>query len=460
MGLTAAGVLAAAAATAAFCAVIGGWWGRRRGAVWYFAAATGLAVAIGQLPYLSGEALGLGALWALRRRRPLLGALLALGCALFSGVDGVFLAVAVGGWALSRRRLDRRNLQLVTVAVIPVAASAAIALLFPGTGMFPYPVGGLIWVLAACALFASPAFREAPALRVGAAAYAAMAVIAFAVPSPMGGNANRLAQVMGVPVLACFVPRWRGAATRLVGAGVVVALAAWAWAPGLDLVSPAASGPATTAAFYRPLLAQLEARSGRPVRVEIPPTRQHWESVYVAARYSLARGWERQIDTADNPLFYTAGPLNPVSYASWLKGMGVSYVALPDAPLDYAGRDEALLLRSGRVPGLRLVWRTPRWRLWAVEGSPGLVTGPGQLRSVGPGTLVVDVARPGRLTVRFRSGPYWSVAAGDACVERSPGGWIGIRARRAGTVDLRAVLIGGRGRCPALHRPAPSTRPK
>ena len=35
---------------------------------------------------------------------------------------------------------------------------------------------------------------------------------------------------------------------------------------------------------------------GTPVRVEVVPTEQHWESVYVARSDLLARGWDRQLD--------------------------------------------------------------------------------------------------------------------------------------------------------------------
>ena len=50
-----------------------------------------------------------------------------------------------------------------------------------------------------------------------------------------------------------------------------------------------------------------------PFRIEIPFTRFHWETYVVAPRYPLARGWERQLDIKDNPLFYS-GPLTAATY--------------------------------------------------------------------------------------------------------------------------------------------------
>ena len=54
--------------------------------------------------------------------------------------------------------------------------------------------------------------------------------------------------------------------------------------------SPPPSGCARTAA--------------RGVRVEVPPTANHWESAYLATQFELARGWLRQLDTTRDDIFY------------------------------------------------------------------------------------------------------------------------------------------------------------
>ena len=93
-------------------------------------------------------------------------------------------------------------------------------------------------------------------------------------------------------------------------------------------------------------------------RVEVVPTALHWEAVYVALRFPLARGWERQLDTANNPIFYDPGRLTPRSYRAWLLDNGVRFVALSDARLDYAAYGEAYLVRRG-VPGCGSSGETP-----------------------------------------------------------------------------------------------------
>ena len=60
-----------------------------------FAVGTAVQSAIGQVPFLAGEALALAALWALTRKRGAAAAVLALGATLTSPLAGVFLLMAV-----------------------------------------------------------------------------------------------------------------------------------------------------------------------------------------------------------------------------------------------------------------------------------------------------------------------------------------------------------------------------
>jgi hypothetical protein len=187
--------------------------------------------------------------------------------------------------------------------------------------------------------------------------------------------------------------------------------------------------------------------------VEVPPTQEHWESAFVAPYVSLARGWERQLDIADNPIFYHQGALTAESYQEWLYDGGITYVALPDAPLDYAAQAEKTLLTTGNLPYLRLVWSTPNWQLWQVLGSPGLVSGPATLTTLEPDHLTLVASAPGQITVRVRYTKYWSVASGQACVSQgaadwrpSPNAgvatyWTSVQALSAGVIQLSASVI-------------------
>ncbi|MHB1536714.1 MAG: hypothetical protein ACYC1D_19320 [Acidimicrobiales bacterium] len=451
VGLPAALVASAVGAAWAFDCLVTGFFRTRPLGSWYFATSTALAVAIGQLPYLSGEAFGLAALVALGAQRRVLAALLALAATLCSPLAGAFLAMACLAWAVrlawSRYPSGRRpGLPggLIAVMVVPLAVIGVVALAFPGDGPFPFPWTGLAITELLCLIALSPLVRSTPTIRFACLLYALATLGSFVVANPLGGNAPRLAASVGVALLACFVGAPRPAPVRplarIASVAVVVPFAVWQWAPAELVV--AQGDPATQAAFYHPLLhelARLGAGSG-PERIEIPPTKQHWEAAYVAPTVSLARGWERQLDTADNPIFYEPGALTAASYQRWLVHNGISFVALPATALDYAAVAEGALLRSGRLHHLALVWTSADWKLWRVTDSPGLVSGPARLTRLGTDAVALDVFAPGRVTVRLRYNAFWTVTAGRACVRATAGGWTAVDAAEAGLVTLVAKV--------------------
>jgi hypothetical protein len=207
-------------------------------------------------------------------------------------------------------------------------------------------------------------------------------------------------------------------------------------APVHDLVI-ASGNPAATNGYYRPLLGFLERQPGPPFRVEIPFTRFHWEAYAVASRFPSPRGWERQLDIKDNPIFYS-GPLTAATYEAWLHRNAVRFVAAPDAPLDYAGVKENRLISTG-LPYLRLVQRTPHWRVFAVTDPTPIATGPATVRAIGPDSVTLDAARPGRTLLRVRFSPYWTIDGGAGCVAPA-GAYTSVTLRRAGRAKLAISL--------------------
>jgi hypothetical protein len=233
--------------------------------------------------------------------------------------------------------------------------------------------------------------------------------------------------------------RWRGSA--------LIALAPFllywqANAPLSDLAS-AASDPAVHASYYAPLLRELErlgiGYSARPARIEVVPTVDHWEARFLAAHVPIARGWERQLDTERDALFYDgSAALTGSRYRAWLLDDAVSYVALPDAPLDYSAKSEAALLRNTPPPYLREVWSSPHWRLFAVLGGRALSPPPTVLTQLGDDSFTLQTPRAGTFTVRVRFTPYWQLASGHGCVLRAPGDWTLVRVTSG--VVVRVVI--------------------
>jgi hypothetical protein len=219
--------------------------------------------------------------------------------------------------------------------------------------------------------------------------------------------------------------------------------------------------PSAQRSYFTPLLSALaRASAGGPAgRVEVVPTEFHWEAADVAPVVPLARGWERQLDEADNPLFYgAAADLNAASYRAWLVDNGVRFVALADAPLDFSGIAEGRLVAAG-VPGLQLVWRSAHWRLYLVNGSSGIVAQPAHLVTAQGGRVVVSTPRPGPVLVRVRYSRNWELASGQGCIAPAPappgvpggGTWVEVVTPAAEQFSLRVSLLPGRPGCPAVR---------
>src|SRR5437879_2259823 len=78
-----------------------------------------VAPAVAQLPVLGGEAVGLLALLAAQRRRPVAAVILSVPCPLVSPVAGAFLMLALMAWALATPR--GRRLPLVALVCLTAA---------------------------------------------------------------------------------------------------------------------------------------------------------------------------------------------------------------------------------------------------------------------------------------------------------------------------------------------------
>jgi hypothetical protein len=308
--------------------------------------------------------------------------------------------------------------------------------LFPEGGWEPFAFSSIAANVAAVLAFLYALPRGERVLRIGGLVYLA-AVLFSIVPAPMGSNIDRYAVLLAGPLLVCALARdglaSNGrplAATLAAVAGILV----WAgWGPVRE--SAGVSGdPSTGAAYYRPLERFLARHGGALVRVEIPFTHSHWESALMAPDYALARGWERQLDTRYDPLFFKAG-LTATKYEAWLRDDAVSYIALPDVRLDGSSDEEAALIRHGQSY-LREALRTAHWRVFAVLGSTPLASAPARLVALEHDSFALRFARAGRSLVRVRYTRYWSPSGVATCVSEGAGGWTAVSARSAGVVRV------------------------
>ncbi len=263
----------------------------------------------------------------------------------------------------------------------------------------------------------------------------------------MGGNAVRLGALFGGPVLAAVVLARRPRVSPWFLALFMAGGLYWQVTASVNQIARSVGDPSTSREYFQPAASWLREHAGPGVRVEVPPTANHWESAYLASQVELARGWLRQLDTTRDDVFYGDDELlTPAAYGRWLRGNAISYVALPDAPLDYSSVAESRLIRS--EPGyLDLRWAGPHWRIYAVRDPAPLVEPIGaaaaQVLWTGRQGFALDVRRPGEFLVRVAFTPYWSIARGSGCLLRH-GEWTLARASRPGVFRVAADFSVGR----------------
>jgi hypothetical protein len=458
LGLRVVEVFATTVAAVLFALLIDGHFPARatRLAAAWFALGAGVELASGRVAFDIGLALGLGALLAATRGRRATALLLGLLSPLGSPVAGAFLGLVCVAWALAElgggvelRHLRLRHDGSGSVAAsgrgwrfaLALGASALVPIVlltvaFPEAGSQPYAASSFWPEEALVLLIAAALPRGERMLRVGALLYGAAMFAAFVIPSAMGDNAERLGALVAAPVAACALLARRPRVLLV----LVPALLFWQVVRAAQDLAAAASDPSAQQTYYAPLLDRLRVigvlDGGRPMRIEVVPTLVHWDARWVAQDVSIARGWERQVDLADDSLFYDARRLTAGRYHAWLRGEAISYVALPDAPLDSSAHGEAELLRDGPPPYLREVWHSAHWRLFAVLGAQPLATRPAVVTSLQTDSFTLRTSRPGTFTVRVRFTPYWALERGSGCVERSAGGWTQVRALAPGSLHV------------------------
>ncbi|MGX7678356.1 hypothetical protein ACSMXN_05620 [Jatrophihabitans sp. DSM 45814] len=406
-----------------------------------FAAAAAADLADGRVTFTVGLSMGVCALLALRPGHRILGAGLTVLTYAASPLAGLFLGIVL----LACLYCDRARLgQLAPSVLLLLVTAGATAILFPGTGTMPYSLL-TDWpaVMSCVGLIAVCRCRE---IRATAALLLVAMLILLVYPGAVGDNITRLAWACAVPATVASVPM----RARTVGL-IAVLLSIW---PLTDLGGQlrAASGPSAQAAFYQSVAAEVRVQqrlAGSVAvggRTEVIDSTDHYASVYLAP-LGLARGWDRQADRANNPIFYLPGQLTTGSYRAWLSQLAVRWIALPDRPLDYASQAEARLVRAG-LPYLHLIWSSHRWRLYEVIDPTPLVSG-AMVKSVSSGTIAIAVVAGVTATVRTRWSPYLLTVDPithqpvSSCLTNVYG-WVQLIPERSGIIEVTSHFLPAR----------------
>lgn len=395
----------------------------RAAAVWS-ALALGAGVIAGRTTFTAGMVFALLAVLALStsHRGRLAGAagaaLLASAISpvagLFSGLAGAALLLA-GSWA--------EGLAVAVPAGIPLLMGE---LGFRDPGWQPYtlvlafrPI-----IITAVILAAIPAGRYR-VLRTGTLLYLLGSITAMILHTPLGSNVERLGELLFGPLLMGLAAG-RSRRVRVLLGLVAVGAASWqAYPPIRDLShgEPSVVTPATTA-----LRTELRSLHADRAWVEAVPAYGHWESWQLAGTVPLARGWERQVDTARNPVFYS-GTLTAAGYRRWLAQRSVGYVVLRSGALDYSAQAEARLIRSG-LPYLTRVWQRGEWTVFRVRDATPMVTAPARVLTSTPASVTVSVPAAGPVTLNVVWSRWLRVSGGATLSKAGPA--VRIQAPRPG----------------------------
>jgi hypothetical protein len=394
----------------------------------------------GRVTYALGVLFGMAALLALTYPRlRWAAAIAALVASATSPVAGLFVGLAGVALLASGRWVD--GLLVAVPAAVPLLLTAG---LFGDGGWMNISRTDAVRTIVTSLVVAVLVPRRP--VRIGALLSAAGVLAAALIHTPVGLNATRLATMFALPVLAAYAelparrkpaPHHRAARqpARALALALLLVAVCW-WQPPVVVSDVRDIGnPTAEAAYFAPLRDRLgqQALTGR---VEIPPTRDYWESAYLGD-IPLARGWLRQADIDRNPLFFATVPgasgtgvaLTPDSYRSWLADKAVQYVAVPDAELSWAARGEAELIATG-LPYLTPLWSDAHWRLYAVADAQPIVAPPARLVSQSATSVTFDAPTGADVTLRVRH-YEWLKVDKDAVVAAS-GAWTLVRVPAGG----------------------------
>ena len=415
---------AAVASTVLFSSIALREWGRA--ALWparIFGVLAAAPLFTGLYAYTLGFATMLATLKLLQLRRFWLAALFAALTVGFSPLAFVFLLLVVGAYAVWRRQIEVRYVWFGVGLAVAAGIELAALVLFPeGTGSYPFHLIDFAAVLAVSALGVLVArnARGGGPLVWFYALWGLGSILLYLVPTPLGDNWTRLSAFI-FPVmllttsLAGFRPR------RLVVFALAVAFA-YNLVPYALLVPSRLDNNTQAASFWAPAIGFLRAHDQPGYRVEVVPTAEHWEAYWIPkSGFPLARGWYRQLDTADNPTLYKSH-LGAPAYRHWLRSAAVRYVLLSTtAPLDWdGGPQEARVVRSPGS-GLKEVFRSRNWTIYELPHATPLLTGPANpvVTSFGHTAIRGQVFAAGRYLLRNHYSPYLRLQGGG-CVAPAP----------------------------------------
>ena len=383
-------------------------------------------LANGQDPFVFAMALMMAGMVLLAYRHPLLAVLPAAASIFANPLAFVVGAIFLLAEFVSRPERRRTYLRYALFLSPFIAVRLLVGLLFYERASYVYNLGFVLlfavfgvvgYVLCRLSQDAQRGAKGTLFLTFSAASLA-LAVIPG---NPIGWNVGRFFFLFGVPLL---VDIRKIAAPRLVVGALILGFACGQVIPPASHYVHVADLPSTRAAFFTSALAFAGSHYDPDYRFHVVALDTHWEAYYFSiSGFPITRGWYRQADALHNEVL--SRNFTAPSYVGWLRDMGVQYVFLPHAPLDWSGERETAILQSSSA--FVKASEGTDWTIYRfLNPSPIAVALNGgrdpDVLGVLHQAVYLQVPQPGRYLLKVTYSPYWEVTAGSGTLARSTDG--------------------------------------
>jgi hypothetical protein len=274
--------------------------------------------------------------------------------------------------------------------------------------------------------------------------FAGVAVACALVPgNPIGFNVGRFFFLFAFPLLVGIrrlVLPW------VVSGFFILAVAGGQMIPPASHYFRVAQEASTRAGFFTPALTFAGQHYDPNFRFHVVALDTHWEAYYFPANnFPITRGWFRQADALHNGVL--AKDFTAANYETWLRTMGVKYVFLPHAPLDWSGPREADILSTSR--DFVRVWGNGEWTVYRLTHPSPIAVALGggadpRVLDLLHQAIYLRVPAAGDYLIKATYSPYWQITEGRGSLSQSADGsdFLVLHARRAGFygIQVRVTL--------------------
>jgi hypothetical protein len=395
----------------------------------------------GQDPFVLAMSLMMLGMVLLAYRQPLVGAVIT-GIAIFTNplafiTGAVFLIAEFISRPDERRRFVRFAFYLLPFVIVRILLGVVFA--EQATYVYPYAevihfagFGMLGFFLARMSIDPARGAKQVFFLT-----YAAVAcLLAFIPNNPVGSNIGRVFFLFGLPLVLdirkVYAPKW-------ITVPVILGVAVGQLTPPMLHYFHMAEIQSTKPAFFAPALGFANQHYDPNYRFHVVALDTHWEAYYFSIDgYAITRGWYRQADALHNQVL--TGQFDAAQYVAWLKSMGVKYIFLPHAPLDWSGPKEASILASSAQ--FTEVFTSPDWTIYRLRHPRPMAvsldgTRDARVVYMDHASLYLKIPAPGRYLIKVSYSPFWEVIGGVGTLSADPSGFLVLQATGRGLYGLR-----------------------